>query len=115
MAKLFNKTKNLEVLSQLKVARSFAMKAQGLIGTKQLRPEEGMWIPGCNWIHTLFMSISIDTVYVDKEMKVKKIQTQVKPWRIPAPVFGSSSVFELPAGKIKKEFIEVGDILYVGD
>lgn len=115
MAKLVNKTKNNQVLSQLEVARSFPTRAKGLIGTKKLGSEEGMWFPKCNWIHTFFMVIPIDTVYVDKKMTVKKIQFALKPWRLPAPVFSASSVFELPVGKIKEKEIEVGDVLHVGD
>ena len=115
MAKLLNKTKNNQVLGQLGVARSFFTRAKGLIGTKKMGPEEGMWFPRSNWIHTFFMSIPIDTVYVDKKMKVRKIQPGLKPWRLPAPVLTASSVFELPAGKINEKEIEVGDILYVGD
>lgn len=64
-----------------KVARSFAERAKGLIGTKDLPPGEGILITRCNAIHTFFMSFAIDAAFLDGEGRVVKRVLGIKPWR----------------------------------
>ena len=115
MAILTNQTKQTNMFSQLKVADTFGTRAKGLIGKRSMNQDEAVYFPKCNWIHTFFMSMPIDVIYVDKKMKVRKIQKNLKPWRWPAPVFTAHSVIEMAAGRIQADFVEVGDTLYVGD
>mgnify|MGYP003683185045 CR=1 FL=1 len=115
MAVLLNQSKQKELISNLLVADTFATRAKGLMGKKTMAASDAVFFPRCNWIHTFFMSMPIDVVYVDKKMKVRKLQQNLKPWRWPAPVFRAHSVIEFAAGAINKDNIEVGDTLYVGD
>jgi uncharacterized membrane protein (UPF0127 family) len=115
VAKLILKEQNKTLLADLKVANSFKPRLLGLIGTKSLSKDQGMWFPKSNWIHTCFMSMPIDVVYLRKNGEVKKIQKNLKPWRFPAPVFGAHSVLETGTGFIEKTNLKVGDTLYVGD
>lgn len=113
MATLINKSKNITLLQNLDIANSFAMRAIGFIGKPKHDNNHGIYFPRCNWIHTFFMSFPIDVVYVDQSMVVKKIDFQLKPWRMPAPVFSAHAVIEMRAG-LAKNRIEVGDSLHVG-
>ena len=63
------------------VASTFAERAKGLIGVKSLPPEEGLLIPGCNAIHTFFMSMAIDATFLDRENRVVKVVRGIRPWR----------------------------------
>ena len=115
MATLLNKTSNKTLVDHLQVATSFRSRAQGLIGTRSLEFNTGVWFPKTNWIHTFFMSIPIDVIYLDKSMKVQKLDSNLKPWRLPAPVFKAHSVVELAAGFIENNNVQLGDTLHVGD
>ena len=115
MASMFNETQNKTLVEKLQVATSFRTRAQGLIGTSSLEDNEGVWFPKSNWIHTLFMSMTIDVIYLDKKMVVKKLQPGLKPWRFPAPVLSANSVLEVGEGFIEKNNVQVGDTLNVGD
>lgn len=64
-----------------RVARTFAERARGLIGTKDLAADEGMLIEKCNAIHTFFMSFPIDAVFLDASDRVVKVVRGIKPWR----------------------------------
>ena len=64
-----------------RVARTFAERARGLIGTKSLPPDEGMLILKCNAIHTFFMSFPIDAIFLDKNDNVVKTVKNIRPWR----------------------------------
>lgn len=111
--KLINKKNQMEICPQLKNADSFMSRLIGLIGTKDLT-DKGMMFEGANWIHTTFMSIPIDVVYVDKHMKIVKIDHSLRPWRFAAPVFKARTAIELQAGLAQKKQLTVGDELYVG-
>lgn len=112
--KLINKTSQNEICSRVITADSFGARSKGLIGTKTF-DDSALFIAGCNWIHTFFMSIPIDVLYVDDNLVVKKVQSGLRPWRLPAPVFSAKAVFELPAGLAQEKKIKVGDALHVGD
>jgi len=64
-----------------KVARTFAERAKGLIGTRDLAPGEGMLILRCNCIHTFFMRFAIDATFLDREGRVVKVVRGIRPWR----------------------------------
>lgn len=115
MAKLITKNQNKTLLNDVTVAESFGSRAKGLIGKRSLPTDQGMWFPKSNWIHTWFMSMPIDVVYLKKNGEIKKLQKNLKPWSFPAPVFGAHSVLETGIGFIDQSEIQVGDILYVGD
>lgn len=65
-----------------RVARTFAERARGLIGTKSLPPGEGMLILKCNAIHTFFMSFPIDATFLDKNNNIVKVVRNIRPWRL---------------------------------
>ena len=114
MAQLINRKTQDIVIQDLKIADSFKTRAIGLIGTRSLSNQEGVWFPKSNWIHTLFMSMAIDVIYLDKNHKVHKLQPNLKPWRFPAPVLGARSVVETSSGFIENSGIKLGDSLDVG-
>ncbi len=64
-----------------RVARTFAERARGLIGTKSLPPGEGLLIPKCNAIHTFFMSFPIDATFLDRNNKIVRVVKNIRPWR----------------------------------
>lgn len=64
-----------------KVARTFAERARGLIGTKSLAPDEGMLILKCNAIHTFFMSFPIDAIFLDRNGEIVRRVNGIPPWR----------------------------------
>lgn len=73
---------SVEILGvKAKVARTFAERARGLIGTAKPPPGEGMLILRCNAIHTFFMSYPIDAVFFDRHDRVVKEVLGIKPWR----------------------------------
>lgn len=85
------------------LANSFQSKLMGLMGKRHLPENEGMLFLDCNSIHTFFMRISIDVVYLKRQgqnvFQVKKIFQNVKPWGLHWPVFEADSVLEVSAGK----------------
>jgi len=112
--KLMKKLGQEAICSEVKTADSFCTRLVGLIGTKHL-DDRGVMFPRANSIHTFFMSIPIDVVYLNREMKIVRIDHELKPWRFPLPALKARTVVELPAGLAKRKQLSVGDELYVGD
>lgn len=103
-----------QLCARIDKANSFRKQLVGLIGTHEMNGY-GMYFPYCNWIHTFFMSLPIDVIYLDKEMKIKKIDHALKPWRLAMPVFSARSVVEVEAGFALKHNLQIGEELHVGN
>jgi uncharacterized membrane protein (UPF0127 family) len=115
MARLTNETTNAEIAADLKVAASLLARMKGLLGESFLPEGTALWIRPCNSIHTWFMRFPIDVVFVDERLIVRKTFENLAPWRLTLPRPGLHSVFEMPAGTLKKRSITIGDQLNVGD
>jgi uncharacterized membrane protein (UPF0127 family) len=112
MAKLM-KT-DIILLPDLQVAQTLWSRMKGLLGTRDLSREQGLWIHHCNSIHTFFMNYAIDCVFVDRELKVKALKKNIRPGRMTMPVWGADSVIEMSAGQIDRLGLQQGDQLHVG-
>lgn len=114
MASLSSKTRSLTLFDRLSVADRFGARARGLLGRAGLAADEALWINPCNGIHTFFMMFPIDCVFVDRDLRIKKIFSHVRPWRIIPIVWGARSVFEMPSGAADRLGLRVGEELHVG-
>jgi len=65
----------------------------------------------CHCIHTMFMQIKIDILFVDCENCICDLRKELLPWRLMVRSKQALSVIELPEGSIEKLNIEIGDIV----
>lgn len=94
MAILINKQTNEVILERVTVAKSPLSRLKGLMGQKTLPVNTGLMLTPCNSIHCFFMRFAIDAAFVDKEGKVLKIITNMRPGMISPIVRRSSYVVE---------------------
>lgn len=92
-------------------ARHFVSRSKGLLGVRILEAGRGLLIPRCNAIHTCFMQIPIDVVFVDRQNHVLRSCAQVTPFRIVWGGWKARTVIELPTGTIQRTDTQPGDIL----
>lgn len=112
MMQLLNKTKNQLIATHVEVANTFIKRAIGLLSKKSLDKQHCMWFDDCRSIHTLGMRFSLDIIFVDKKMVVKKVLYNVKPGRfMTMPVWSARSAFEFSAGSLADHSIQPGDQL----
>lgn len=100
------------------VADSWSQRLVGLIGRSSLDPEAGLYFPGTNSIHMLFMKFPIDCVFVRPASdstdvhEVVAIRPNLAPWTgIVWFVRGARGTIELGAGSAARAGINVGDRL----
>jgi uncharacterized membrane protein (UPF0127 family) len=92
------------------VAPSHLARARGLLGRRDLAPGDGMLFPRTSSIHMFFMRFAIDVVFLDRELRVLKIVSDLKPWRM-ARCPRAKWALELAAGECERRGLEVGDAL----
>jgi uncharacterized protein len=105
-----NLTRQTVLATCLEVADKGEKRRKGLLGRKGLSPGAGMWILPCESVHTVGMQFSIDLVYLDRRHRIKKVRSNVPPWRISA-CLSANSVLELPSGTICDTQSRPGDML----
>ncbi|HEY9085982.1 MAG TPA: DUF192 domain-containing protein [Candidatus Tyrphobacter sp.] len=90
-------------------AESLLQRSVGLIGRKHLGDDEGMLFEHCSSIHTFFMRIPIDVLFLDADRRIIRAVPNVAPWRPFVGYSKASSVVELAAGSIERLHLHIGD------
>jgi len=108
--RISNLTRQSELANCAEVADDGAKRMKGLLGRRELRPGEGLWIRPCEAVHTFGMHFPIDLVYLDRNLRVKKVRSDVPPWRLSA-CLTAHSVLELASGTIRGTHTRPGDRL----
>jgi len=106
-----NVTRGSELASRALAADSFWLRLKGLLGRSSLAPGEALLLEPCSSVHTAFMRFPIDVVYVDRSGLVKKVVSDLKPFRWSAVLRGGHSVVELPSGTAAATDTVAGDQL----
>ncbi len=106
-----------EVLWTVDVAGSWLARLRGLIGRSSLEPNAGLFFPGTNGVHMLFMRFGIDCVFVgaprpDGSRQVVAVRSHLRPWMsIVWWVRGAHGAIELLAGSAAAAGVSTGDLL----
>lgn len=115
-----NETRASTLASELELGHSLWARFRGLMGRRSLPPGRGLFLPGTNGIHMLFMRFPIDAVFVgrpapDGTRPVLSVHRSVRPWFGLVPlVRGAAGVLELPAGSVDASATCPGDALRIG-
>lgn len=109
-----NLTRGGVVCERAFVADQPTHRMPGLIGRRMLPAGEGLLVMPAPSIHTAFMRIPIDVIFLDRELRVVKVVEGLRPWRV-AAARGSRAALELAAGEVARRAIAAGDVLFVVD
>lgn len=107
---IYNLSKKNIIAVKPVYARSFLARGRGMIG-RNFSNFDGMIFEHCNSIHTLFMSMNIDVLFIDGKFKVCSSKKSLKPWFPLIRNAEACTVIELPEGTIEKTKTEPGDYL----
>lgn len=107
----FNRTRQAYLATDLLVADTHWTRLRGLLGRRpdDFRNGAGLWIVPCHGVHTLGMGFAIDVVYLDGDLTVVHVQSDLRPWRFAPVRMHASSVLELPCHIAVKTETAVGD------
>jgi len=102
------------VCAECIVADSAWTRSKGLLGRASLGDDEGILLRPGSSIHMFFMRFPIDAVFLDRDFRVLRVASDLKPWRM-ASRRGAKAVLELPAGRCARIGVSEGDRLSVVD
>ncbi len=114
-----NLDRNTDLAVRLETAHSLWSQFLGLMGRRSLSAGDGLWLPGTNGIHMMFMRFAIDAVFVgrleaDGSRRVKSVHRRLPAWIGLVPlIMGANGVLELPVGTIDATGTQVGDRLEI--
>jgi uncharacterized membrane protein (UPF0127 family) len=108
---LRNRTRGATLASDVQLADTPHARRTGLLKRDTLNPGQGLWIFPTQAIHTFGMRFPIDVVFIDRQMRVKRIYHQLAPFRLTSLVWSAQSVLELPPGSLAGTQTGVGDEL----
>ena len=115
MLRAANLTRGATLADSLESANSLWGRFMGLMGRPSLPDGAGLWLPGGNGIHMMFMRFPIDCVFLgrpspDDAREVVAIRRALPPWRgVVWYVRGAHGTLELPIGTIDRTGTTVGD------
>lgn len=101
------------LIGNLEIAENLWQRGVGLLGRNKLDADQALWIKATNNIHTCFMKFSIDCIFIDRKLEIKKIVKAVPGFRLVGPYWKAHSVIEANAGFAESKNLKVGDQLYV--
>jgi uncharacterized membrane protein (UPF0127 family) len=108
--RLVNAVSRAVIATAVTGAFDSATRRRGLLGRDSMPPGEALIIAPTNAIHTFFMRFDIDVAFVDRDGRVLKVTSRMRPWRLSAAMraFG---VVETPAGVFASASTARGDVL----
>ena len=112
--KVRNGTRDCILADRAERASTFVQRLVGLLGRASLPVGEALLITPCNSIHTFFMRMPIDVVFLDAQDTVVRLLHALPPWRATRPIPAACAVLELPAGTLAATGTQEGDRLVVG-
>ncbi len=117
MAAARNLTRSTVLATRLEIADGLWGRFKGLMGRASLGEGGGLWLPGTNGIHMMFMRFAIDAVFLGRPIvgeggarEVLSVRRGLRAWIGLVPlVRGAHGVLELPVGTIERTGTVVGD------
>jgi uncharacterized membrane protein (UPF0127 family) len=101
------------ICNRLGRADSFSSRLRGWMFRVEPSPDDGLLIPHCASIHSFFMRFPMDVIFTDKDLRIVKIVSGLKPWRVCGTPSGAHTL-ELPAGAAARARLAAGDQLGIG-
>ena len=99
------------LIPHLIIAQQFFTRFWGLMLRREIADNEGILFPHCNSIHTFFMRIPIDVVFISKKGIVVAVVENLSPWRVLFPRPGADAVLEIGAARARTLGLAEGEQL----
>ncbi len=109
--RVMNVTRNTLLATDVRLANTFGSRLKGLMGVRALPMGSGLHIVPCTSVHTFFMKIPIDVLFLSDTFEVLDVNHALAPWKMSRLYFSARSVLELPAGVAAGSHTAAGDRL----
>ncbi|MCL6549143.1 MAG: DUF192 domain-containing protein [Alicyclobacillus sp.] len=100
------------VVQRLRVANGFLQRLRGLM-FHTLEPGQGLLIPRCSGVHTCFMRMPVDVLFLSPAGVVVQVVKEMPPWRVSPLVRGAAHVLECFPGTAHRYGLTPGTSVFV--
>ena len=100
-----------QVVGDVDEARTAWTRMVGLLGHSSLARGEGLLLAPAWSIHTWFMRIPIDVVFLDADGRVVRVFPELPAWRLVSGTRQAHTVLEFGAGTLAATPLAPGDIV----
>jgi uncharacterized membrane protein (UPF0127 family) len=111
--KVVNVSKGTLLADKAEIANTFLGRLIGLLNRHSLKKGEALILTPSNCIHSLFMRLTIDAIFLDKTGKVIGALHSFKPFRFSPIYFNSTLTIELPEHTLQITQTGLGDIIKI--
>ena len=94
-------------------ADSWIDRTVGFLPRSSIAPEEGLWFENCSAVHTIGMRTPLDVVFLDKQNRVVKVESNVTPHKLYVGARNAHTVAEFGPGFAKANPLEPGEQLLI--
>src|SRR5262245_5037632 len=112
-ARIHNVSRGSVVAQRARVADGPLRRLVGLTGLRDWAESDGLLVRPCRAIHTFFVGVPIDVVFVNRGGLVVDVSPARTPWRLGPVVWRARWAVELPAGAIEASRTRLDDLLIV--
>jgi uncharacterized membrane protein (UPF0127 family) len=102
-----------QVVGKVEEARTAWTRMVGLLGHSTLARGEGLLLAPAWSIHTWFMRIPIDVVFLDGDGRVTRVYPELPAWRLVSGTRQARTVLEFGAGTLAATPLAPGDLLHL--
>ena len=81
-------------------AEGWWAKGWGVLGRRSLPAGEGLWLPGVASVHTVFVRVSLDLLFLDARLQAVRLAPRTPPGRWLVWAAGACHTLELGAGTL---------------
>ena len=99
------------LVSNARIASGWFDRLRGLLGVRSMAHPDGLLITHCSSVHSFWMRMTIDVVYLNNDFEVTKAVSRLRPWRVSFGGRRTSQTLELPAGTVESLGIAPGQCL----
>ncbi|MBF6600299.1 MAG: DUF192 domain-containing protein [Dehalococcoidia bacterium] len=110
-----NADRDAVLAPRARLASSYIDRFLGLMGRKGIEHGGGLLLTRSASIHSFFMRFRFDAVFVDRENRVTKTVSAMRPWWVAFGGRGARDTIELPAGTVAATGTQPGDRIEYGD
>lgn len=100
-----------EIVATVDQARTPWSRMAGLLGRTRLEAGDGLLLSPAWSIHTWFMRIAIDVVFIDAQGCVLRVYPELPPWRLVSGTRKARTVLEFGAGTLAITPLMPGDVI----
>jgi uncharacterized membrane protein (UPF0127 family) len=101
------------VVPRLLVAARMGERMRGLLGRATLPVGTGMLLKPCGSIHTVGMQFSLDVIFLDRQNRVVRTISALRPNRFGFGGHGAHATVECSAGWFDMASVSRGDLLEI--